>query len=75
MGQLGREGGFGCKGISRISSKSKERPHACQTQKQSRAGVYFCSEPPDPAVVLAGREEAAHHGGTWLCSHHSTAGL
>lgn len=45
VGQLGRDRGFGCKGISRISSKTKERPHPCQTQKQSGAGVYFCSEP------------------------------
>lgn len=42
VGQLGRDIGFGCKGIS---DKTKERPHPCQSQKQSRAGVYFCPEP------------------------------
>lgn len=44
VGQLGRDIGFGCKGISRISSKREERPHPYQSQKQSRPGVYFCSE-------------------------------
>lgn len=83
MGQLGRDIGFGCKGISRISSKPRRGP--IHVRARNRAGLGFISalnhfvvaaeEPPDPAAVLAGREEAAHHWGTWLCNHHGTAGL
>lgn len=54
MGQLGRDIGFGYKGIS---GKTEERPHPFQSQKQSRAGfisalnhfVVAAEEPPDPA--------------------------